>query len=391
MGVEWEADTAGAYKSSFHSWYTDTTTAEQRHAIQELVDTAYNHLVTTIQTAREINDDDMGEIATGGILYPDDCIRTKLVDEVGWWEDALVAADRLSGGEGRRPGTVVLPGRRYWSERWSPPPAVAVVPVYGGIHSGRSRRNWVWGGRSMGAKTVVGQLRAAAAHPEVRAIVFRVDSGGGSALASESIRQEILRIKEKQGIPFYVSMGAMAASGGYWISMDGDSIFANATTLTGSIGVVWSYPVLEKLYEKLGVTSETIKRGEHADVPSLNRHLTDEERVMLDGSLDFVYDNFVDGVARGRDLPEERVREIAEGRIYLGTQAVDLGLVDGLGALDDAVEAAARRVGIQNDYRVLTFRSGKPGFWQKLAGKMALVSDISGWGDTDGVDVAAGF
>ena len=108
------------------------------------------------------------------------------------------------------------------------------------------------GGRSMGSRSVVNQLKAAARHPGVRAIVFRVDSGGGSAMASEEIRQEILSIKSKTKMPFLVSMGGSAASGGYWIAMDGDSVFANATTLTGSIGVVWAVPVLEKMYEKLG-------------------------------------------------------------------------------------------------------------------------------------------
>jgi protease-4 len=391
MGVEWEADTAGVYKSTFHSWYTDSLSTAQRKAVQGLVDTAYDHLVTSIQTGRRISDADMAEIATGGILYPDDCLRTGLVDEVGWWEDALIAADSLSGGPGRKPSTIRLPARRYWSERWAPPPAVAVVPAYGGIHSGRSRRNWIWGGRSMGSKTVVAQLRAAAGHPEVKAIVFRVDSGGGSALASEEIRREILQIKDRRKIPFYVSMGAMAASGGYWIAMDGDSVFANATTLTGSIGVVWSYPVLENLYEKLGITSETVKRGEHADVPSTSRHLTPEEREMLDASLDFIYDRFVAGVAQGRGLPESRVREIAEGRVYLGREALELGLVDELGTLDDAVRAAALQTGIANDYRVLTFRAGKPGLVERMIRRIGVLGELTGLEENDGVGATVDY
>jgi protease-4 len=352
MGVEWEADTAGVYKSTFHSWYTDSLSTAQRKAVQGLVDTAYDHLVTSIQTGRRISDADMAEIATGGILYPDDCLRTGLVDEVGWWEDALIAADSLSGGPGRKPSTIRLPARRYWSERWAPPPAVAVVPAYGGIHSGRSRRNWIW---------------------------------------SEEIRREILQIKDRRKIPFYVSMGAMAASGGYWIAMDGDSVFANATTLTGSIGVVWSYPVLENLYEKLGITSETVKRGEHADVPSTSRHLTPEEREMLDASLDFIYDRFVAGVAQGRGLPESRVREIAEGRVYLGREALELGLVDELGTLDDAVRAAALQTGIANDYRVLTFRAGKPGLVERMIRRIGVLGELTGLEENDGVGATVDY
>jgi protease-4 len=389
LGVEWEADTAGVYKSSFHSWYTDTTSARQREAIQGLVDSAYDYLVATIQNARGISDEDMAYIASGRILFPADCTGTGLVDELGWWNDALADADSLADGRGRVPRTQPLPARDYWTERWTPPRAVAVVPAYGSIHSGRSRQDWLQGGRSMGSKTVVQQLRAAAAHPEVRAIVFRIDSGGGSALASEEIRQEILRIKRSGSKPFYVSMGGVAASGGYWIAMDGDSVFASNTTLTGSIGVVWAWPVLTKLYEKLGVTSETYKRGEYADAPNLNRHLTPEEREMLDESLDFVYDNFVAGVSTGRGIPESRVRELAEGRLYLGSPAQEVGLIDELGGLQDAIEAAATKAGIQDDYRVLTFQTKKRSLLSRVIGQLGFVSDLFGAEGTDGIEAAA--
>lgn len=372
LGITWDADTAGVYKSSFHSWYTDSTSAAQRVAIQQLVDGAYDHLMTTLKTSRGLSDADAARIGTGGIVFPEDCVATHLVDRLGWWDDALALADSLSGGPGRRPSTVPLPSRRYWTDRWRPAPAVAVVSVSGEIASGRSKRNWVLGGRTMGAETVIRQLRTAAAYPGVRAVVFRVDSGGGSALASEEIRQEIQRIRKGRHLPFLVSMGGMAASGGYWISMDGDAILADATTITGSIGVVWSFPVVEDLYRKLGVTSETFKHGEHTDMLSWNRHLTPDERSMMNASVDYIYDHFVAGVARGRHLPESRVREIAGGRVYLGSQALALGLVDRLGNLDDAVREAADRAGIGDDYRVLDFRAEHRGLLSRFLGSLGL-------------------
>lgn len=382
IGVGWNADTSGVYKSTFHTLYTDSASAPQRAEIQGLVDGVYDHLVSTLRGARGISDADMAVIATGRPLFPEDCVRMKLVDAEGWWDDALKAADRLAGGPGtERPVTCPLPDRDYWTERWTPPPAVGVVPAYGDIASGDSRQDWIWGGRTMGSRTVVRQLRAAARHPGVRAIVFRVDSGGGSALASEEIRRQILDMKGR--IPLFVSMGRTAASGGYWIAMDGDSVFADATTLTGSIGVVWAMPVVEGLYDKLSVHGETFKRGEHTDMLQPYRRITAEEASMLNASLDRVYERFVDGVAKGRNLPPERVRELAEGRVYLGSQAVDLGLVDGLGGLDDVVHRAAAAAGIAEDYRVLTFQPARPGLLKRGLGYLGLfASGILGLGSS---------
>jgi protease-4 len=214
----------------------------------------------------------------------------------------------------------------------------------------------------MGSATVVRQLKAAAKHPGVRAIVLRVDSGGGSALASDEILAEIRRIQTEDKLPVVVSMGNVAGSGGYWIAMYGDRIFADPFTITGSIGVVWFKPVIERLYDKIGVTNETYKRGEHADALSWSRPMTGEERDLLDAHIEGLYDLFVENVAAARGLTPERVKEIGGGRVYLGTQALELRLVDELGGVSDAVSDAARRAGIERDYRTVYFKAF-PGFF----------------------------
>jgi len=308
----------------------------------------------------------MKELADGRLFRPDELVTEHLVDTIGWEKDAKAELGKLAGE--RKPdklATTVISGRTYRTERWTPPPVVAIVGAYGDIMTGKSSRGIMRGSRTMGSATVVKQLKAASKHHGVRAIVFRVDSGGGSALASDEIVEEIRRIQREDKLPVVISMGNVAGSGGYWVSMYGDAIFADPTTITGSIGVVWFKPVIERLYEKLGLTNETFKEGEHSDGMSWSRHLTDDEMKMLDGYIGEMYGLFVDKVAEGRHLSPERVREIGGGRVYLGTQALELKLVDQLGGLRDAVEFAAKKAGIEADYRTAYFKA-YPGFLENI-------------------------
>jgi protease-4 len=358
LGVDFDHDTAGEYKSTFHALYTDTATADQAEEIRSLVDESYRLLVEGIAEGRNIPVEKMSGLADGRIFRPEELVAEGLIDAVGWERDAKTELGGLV--SARRPDRLETSpvGRRiYWTERWRPAPAVAIVGAYGGIASGKSGRSLSNGSRTMGSATVVRQLKAAAKHPGVRAIVLRVDSGGGSALASDEILEEIRRIQREDKLPVVVSMGDVAGSGGYWISMCADRIFADPFTITGSIGVVWFKPVLERLYEKIGVTNETYKRGEHADALSWSRRMTAEELGMLDAHIEGMYDLFVDNVAAGRGLTSDRVREIGGGRVYLGTQALELRLIDELGGLSEAVTDAARRGGIERDYRTVYFKA----------------------------------
>ena len=363
LGVDFDYDTAGEYKSTFHTLYTDTTTAAQAEEIRSLVDESYRLLVEGIAEGRGLTVEKITELADGRVFRPEELVAAGLVDAVGWERDAKTELGRLA--SARRPErleTAPIGRRIYQTERWQPAPAVAIVGAYGGIVSGKSDRSPLNGSRTMGSATVIRQLKAAAKHPGVRAIVLRVDSGGGSALASDEILEEIRRIQKEYKLPVVVSMGNVAGSGGYWIAMYGDRIFADPFTITGSIGVVWFKPVIERLYEKIGVTNETYKRGEHADALSWSRRMTGEERDLLDAHIEDLYDLFVENVADARGLTSERVREIGGGRVYLGTQALDLRLVDELGGLSAAVADAARRAGIERDYRTVYFRAF-PGFF----------------------------
>ncbi|MBI3871822.1 MAG: signal peptide peptidase SppA [candidate division Zixibacteria bacterium] len=196
------------------------------------------------------------------------------------------------------------------------------------------------------SKSVVQQLRRWGDDRSVPAILLRVDSPGGGVAASQEIHEEILRVREK-GKRVVVSMGAVAASGGLYVAVAADTIVANPGTLTGSIGVIFQFPTLERLLDKLGVRYETVKSGQFKDIGNLARTMTPPEQQVLQTVIDDTYDQFVHAVAEGRRLEPDTVKAFADGRIFTGRQAKNMHLVDVLGDYNDALDVAADMVGMQ--------------------------------------------
>jgi len=242
---------------------------------------------------------------------------------------------------------------------------VAVIRLSGTI-AGSSQQGLLTTG-GITPKLVRDYLRKAETDGGVRVVVLRIDSPGGSAAASQEIAAEILRFKEDTGKPVVISMGDVAASGGYYISVYADKIVANPSTLTGSIGVVSHFIYIEGLLEKLGLELETIKTGRHKDMGI--RPLTKEQQQIMQDITDDLYQHFVIAVAEGRGLPEAEVRQLATGQLYTGGQALHLGLVDDLGGLDKAIELAASLAGI----RVPEIEEYVPptSFFEKLLGGLS--------------------
>ena len=247
------------------------------------------------------------------------------------------------------------------------PEKIAVLPVRGAI----------------GAEGSGGALAASAATPEalrdglrqagedrgVRAVVLEVDSPGGGVTASAQMREEILDFKETSKKPVVVSMGDTAASGGYYISAPADSIVANESTLTGSLGVIFSLLNYEEAEKKLGLEEVVIKSGEFKDIGSPSRDVTPEEREIFQGLIDESYDEFVRVISEGRGLPEDRVRELADGRVYSGLQAEELGLVDELGDLETASGIAQELAGV--DGATVVRYTQEPGLAELLQARLA--------------------
>jgi protease-4 len=234
------------------------------------------------------------------------------------------------------------------------PPKIAVLALEGSIIVGESSNSPmdipIFGGATIGSESVARELKRLKKDNSVKAVVLRINSGGGSAVASDLIYREIVKLKEEK--PVVISMGNLVASGGYYISAPANLILANKTTLTGSIGVWGAKFVTEGLYNKLGISHDVVKWGEHSDALSSHRPFSHYERKMFDKMLNHIYDQFLEAVATPRDLAVEKVDSLGMGRIWSGLTAKEISLVDEYGGLLDAINAAAREAGVEN-YKVI--------------------------------------
>jgi protease-4 len=237
---------------------------------------------------------------------------------------------------------------------------VAIVEVFGTISS---------------PYDVIRQLKRYGEDSSIPSIVIHINSPGGGVAASQEIYEEVNKLRQG-GKKVVASMSAVAASGAYYIACAADTIVANPGTLTGSIGVVFEWPVLSELMRKLGVKLEVIKSGDMKDVGSIGRPVTLREREMLQGVIDDTYNQFVEVVSRERSLPIEDVIELADGRIFTGNQAEDLGLVDVLGNFEDAVQIAAEMGGIKGKPKTIKERVGRLSWWELLTERMEKLAAV---------------
>lgn len=215
------------------------------------------------------------------------------------------------------------------------------------------------------SRDVIAELKDYSEDSSIKAVVLRINSPGGGVAPSQEIYEEIKKLKEKKKV--VVSMGSVAASGGYYIASPADLIVANSGTLTGSIGVIMEIPNFEGLMEKIGVKTQIIKSGKHKDIGSIFKSMTDEDRKILQSVLDDVHDQFIKAVSESRGMTYEDVKELADGRIFTGRKAKELGLVDELGNLEDAIKLAGELAGIKGKPRVVS-KKKKFSLWNIIRG-----------------------
>ena len=244
---------------------------------------------------------------------------------------------------------------------------IAVLPVAGTI---ASEAPVAPGAATASPETLRNQLRQATEDRRVRAVVLEVDSPGGGVVPTDQMHESIQDFKEETGKPVVVSMGTTAASGGYYIATAADRIFANENTLTGSLGVIFSYLNFTEAAEEYGIEQEVVKSGPFKDIGSPTREPTEEELEILQSYVNEGYDQFVQVIVEGRGLPEEEVRELADGRVYSGQQAETLGLVDELGDLERAAETTRDLAGLEGA-TVVRYQQRAPGIAELLQARLA--------------------
>jgi protease-4 len=355
IGVAFEVVAAGRYKSAPDPLVRREMSDAQREAADALLDELFARIVRDVAAARQLPEDRVRALVERGLFTSTEAAEARLLDGIAW-PDELAARLRPGARSAPLPGYARPRGRR--AQRWGSPPVIAVIPVEGAIVQGRSRRSPV-GGPFAGAESIVAQLRRAADDRSVRAIVLRVDSPGGDALASDLIGREVARARAR-GKPVVASLGDAAASGGYLVAVAADEIVSEPSTLTGSIGVFAVKPDFSGLLGRIGVNVVTLRRGEHADLRSSARPWTADERALVERQIAAFYDAFKLRVADGRRLPADAVERVAQGRVWTGAQAKERGLVDRLGTFADAVERAMERAGLRPDDEVALRRFEPP-------------------------------
>lgn len=372
-GIEAQFVARGEFKSAANLFTQGGYTEAHREADERLIQSLHAQVLQAVGESRHLSPDEVNALADKAPLLRDDAVSGGLLDRIGFRDEAYARMAELAGAPEISPSDVDTedaPPRLYLSryarataERPMPPipgrkpkPTIAVVTLYGPIVSGRGGPGPLpLGSSSAGGDTIAAALREAAASDAVSAIVLRVDSPGGSVTGSETVWREVNRVrsgKDGAGKPVVASMGAVAASGGYYVSMGADEIVANAGTITGSIGVVTGKLVARELKDRLGVGSGSVRTNANADAWSINQPFTDEQQAHVEAEADLFYLDFIERVAVGRKMSVEDVDAIARGRVWTGADAKERGLVDELGGLRTAITRAKVLAGLKPDAEV---------------------------------------
>jgi protease-4 len=375
VGVEADMMHVGDFKGAAEPYTRDSLSEPVRKNMTALIDDLYDEMLTTIASDRDIKIEEIRKLVDQGLLMADEAKEAGLVDRVIYpdqFRDALQAeykADKLvyvenyakqkvdtdfSGPMGMMKLFQSMMGEGR-SGSGDSAPKIAVVYAVGPIMSGKSQSSLL-GGTSMGSTTIVEALQEAAKDETVKAIVLRVDSPGGSALASDLIWRQTQAIDK----PIIASMGDVAASGGYYISMGADRIFAEPGTVTGSIGVVGGKLAMKGVYDKLGIDTESISRGENSGIFSTTDKFTESERKVVERMMKVIYDQFTSKAAEGRKMKQEDLEKLAGGQVYTGRVAKRLGLIDEVGTLRDSIQSAKRQAGLDPDKKVELIVLPKP-------------------------------
>jgi protease-4 len=343
LGVTFHGDQRYEYKNALNFFTETKYTGPHKEAMTAILNSWFNQMKDGICQARQIAPDKFQALVDAGPYLGKEAVAAKLVDGVAYRDD-VYSNVKSKGGEGAE----LLYLEKYLDRAGRPHEkgkTVALVFGVGGVTRGKSDYDPVQGSQNMGSDTVASAIRAAAEDKDVKAILFRVDSPGGSYVASDTIWREVVRAHQA-GKPVIVSMGNLAGSGGYFVAVAADKIVAQPGTITASIGVLGGKMLTSGLWDKVGLSWDEVHQGASATMFTGTHDYTPAEWGRFQAWLDRVYVDFTGKVAEGRKLPKEKVLEIAKGRIWSGQDAKNLGLVDELGGYDTALKLAKKAAGI---------------------------------------------
>lgn len=395
-GIGVQVTRVGKYKSFVEPFTRKDMSPENREQMQKLLNDLWGSMLTDIGATRKLETAEIqAAVDAEGLIRPETARAARLVDRVVYRDELIDELKQETGREGdtesfkqitiadysrvaKEPARVAQAKDAPASEKTSTRAGrIAVVYAEGDIVDGEGDEAGEIGGTRFAR-----ELRRLRLDDNIKAVVLRVNSPGGTASASEMIQREVRLLKKVK--PIVISMGTYAASGGYWIAAYGDRIFAEPTTVTGSIGVFGIQFDVQKLSNDFGLTFDSVKTGKFGDAITITRPKTPEEMAVFQRIVDWAYEEFLVKVTEGRNLKREFVEEIAQGRVWSGAEAKNLGLVDELGGLDEAIAFAAAKAELGSNYRLVEFPRRKEfaealqEFFEKITPNTARASGLVG-------------
>jgi protease-4 len=330
LGIQAQLFHIGEYKTAANMFTREQMTPPHKESLERLLKDIYASTLAGIAKNRNLDIDPVKKIIEESPISTQAYLEAKLIDDILYEDEIFEESEE----------DYIMVSFDIYKETKSPRPykgmrKIAVIFASGEIHQGKSGRKSVFGGEVLGSDTVVEYLKAAKRNRFVKAVVLRVDSPGGSALASDAIRREAEQVAKVK--PLVISMADLAASGGYWLSMSTPHVMALPQTITGSIGVIAGKFVLKDLYDKIGIKKEIVKTSKYADMFWDNREFNQDEQDKMKTMMEHMYRLFLEKVSKSRNMNIEEVDKIARGRVWAGTSAFNLKLVDKLGGLDEAI------------------------------------------------------
>jgi len=367
LGVRFRGDQRYEYKNAMNTFTETKFTPAHKEAMEKVMNSWYGQIVRGISQSRNIPEDQLRVLVDKAPFYGQEALDAKLVDGLKYRDEVYGEAKKKAGNDAE-----LLYAHKYLERAGRPHTkgqTVALIYGVGGVNRGKSGYDPLFGDVSMGSDTVSAAIRAAVDDKNVKAIILRVDSPGGSYIASDTIWREVVRAKQA-GKPVIVSMGNLAASGGYFVAIPADKIVAQPGTITGSIGVLGGKAYAKGFFDKIGISFDEVHAGANATVYSMTEDYTPQGWQRLQAALDRIYGDFTTKVAEGRKLPKERVLQIAKGRIWSGEDAKALGLVDELGGFPVAIKLAKQAANIpgEQDVNLKVFPERK-GFFERIMDK----------------------